>query len=347
MLRRYYDLTTCTCAISAAAPVHEAMDHYLEPFRVFRVDCPDIELVVRGDADAVASVRASLSGVAADVLRRSHPDQRYQVWITDSEHEVLLPERTPDHVVTTTSNSLAVTADRERTAATIGVRIVRQLIMRGAEVCGGRAVHAGAVELNGEGVLVGGQPGAGKTSVLTRLVEDHGARSVANDRTVLVPSRDGSWIAAGVPLAWRFTPEGVNGSPRLAEGARRRHRARGRELVDGKVELTPREVSRILGRGAVGATEVKRVIVLVRLPGETPGAPDAAFLQRRLDFGAVDYFADDWLGIRHRLGARVLRSTNVPGWWANVAASVPVQVLTWTHPGELPRVAEAIAGVRR
>lgn len=124
---------------------------------------------------------------------------------------------TPNHVITVKGNRVLVTAELRQVAATIGVRIVRQLIMRGGEARGGQAVHAGAVDINGDGVLVGGHPGAGKTSVMTRLVEDHGARYIANDRTVLIPADTDSWCAVGVPLAWRFTPESINGSPRLAD----------------------------------------------------------------------------------------------------------------------------------
>lgn len=346
MTVRHYDLTTCTCAVRATDPVHETMAHYLSAYQVSAVNRPDFELALSDDADAVVSIRDSLASMRPDAIRVSHPEQRYRVWTTDSQHEVLLPERTPDHVITTTRNRYAVTADRERTAATIGVRIIRQLIMRGGEAHDGRAVHAGAVDMNGDGVLVGGHPGAGKTSVLTRLVEDHRARAVANDRTVLAPSGDRSWRATGVPLAWRFTPEGVNGSPRLAEGARRRYSERGNGLMDGKMELTPLEVSRMLGSPTVATTRVTRVVVLVRLPDDTPGIPDAAFLQRRLDFGVADFFAEDWLGIRSRIGAPTTGHVNSSAWWGKVAATLPVEVLTWTSPTELSRVAAAVAGVR-
>ncbi|WP_242606316.1 hypothetical protein [Protofrankia symbiont of Coriaria ruscifolia] len=173
------------------------------------------------------------------------------------------------------------------------------------------------------------------------------ARPVANDRTVLTPSNDGGWLATGVPLAWRFTPEGVNGSPRLAEGIRSRYPERGLGLTDGKVELTPLEVSRILGQPAVATTRVTRVVVLIRLPDDMPETPNAALLQQRLDFGPADFFAEDWLGLRSRLGAPPAEQAATHNWWDKVAATVPVEVLTWTNPTELARVAATIAGERQ
>ncbi|MGH3763123.1 hypothetical protein [Actinophytocola sp.] len=348
MTIRFYDLTTCTCSVTADDLVHETMAHYLSAHQVSKVDHPDVELDLCADADAVTSVRASLTNMPPDAIRRSHPEQRYLVWTTGTHHEILLPERTTDHVITTTTNRVGVTADRIRTAATIGIRIVRQLIMRGGEARDGRAVHAGAIDIDGAGVLVGGHPGAGKTSVLTRLVEDHGARSVANDRTVLAPSGDGSWMAAGVPLAWRFTPEGVDGSPRLAASVRSRRLARGHGLVDGKVELTPLEISRILDRPVIASTQVTRVVILVRSPDGAPRTPDPVFLRERLDFGEADFFAEDWLDLRSRLDAPpATERSNVHDWWAKVASAVPIKVLTWANPTELARVAAAVAGAPR
>lgn len=347
MSTRIYDLTTCACAVTASEAVHHAMAHYLSAYQKSEVDKPVIEVAVKGDATSVANTVGSLTDRRPDAIRRSHLDQRYRVWTTSPRNEVLLPERTPNHVIRTSGNRISVTADQESIGATIAVRIVRQVIMRAGESRHGRAVHAGVVEINGRGVLVGGRSGAGKTSVLTRLVEHHGAHPIANDRTMLIPSQAGPWLAAGVPLAWRFTPEGLDGSSRLANGLRNRGSVRGRDLVDGKAEFTPLEISQIFNRTAVPATHVDRIIVLVNLLDDVPGTPDTAFLRNRLDFGRSDFFAEDWLGIRNRLSAPDERCTSLHSWWGRVAATVPVGVLTWTSPTELSRVAADAAGVRR
>jgi hypothetical protein len=243
-------------------------------------------------------------------------------------------------------NHITVSSERETVAATIGVRVVRQLIMRGGEARGGRAIHAGAVAVNGHGVLIGGQPGAGKTSVLTRLVEDHGAAVLSNDRTVLFLDGAGTWRAVGVPLAWRFTPEGIGGSPRLSEALAHRTPRRGRGLIDGKVELTPLEISQILASPTTPTIPITRLVVLMRSPDMRPETPDARFLRSHLDFGEADFFADDWLSIRQCLPKATEHQANPDAWWT-MLAGLPMQVICWHDPAELAQVAEAVARGQR
>lgn len=341
MNSRAYDLVTCTCSVTASEPVHTMMTHYLSAFQVPQRNGADVALTL--GYDRVARALRSVSDTSPSEVRTSHPDQPYQVWATD-DCEVLIPEREPDHVITVRGHHITVSTEREHVAATIGVRVVRQLIMRGGEAHGGRAVHAGAVAVNGHGVLVGGQPGAGKTSVLTRLVEDHGATALSNDRTVLFPDDATTWRAVGVPLAWRFTPEGIGGSPRLTETLERRTPRRGRGLIDGKVELTPLEISQILTSPTTSTIPITRVVVLMRSPDEQPPAtPDARFLRHHLDFGAADFFAHDWLSIRPSLPKTTVAQVDPEPWWAKLAG-LPTQVVTWNDPAELVRVAAAVAG---
>jgi hypothetical protein len=342
MTVRLLDLAACTCAVSAPDPVHDAMLPYVQPYLVPALDHPDVVVTVECDAAAVSQIRRALVGRIPTATRTSHPQQRYHVW-TGLDQEVLLPEHAPNHAITTTDDHIVLTADRSQVAATVGVRIIRQLIMRGGETADGRCVHAGAVDLDGEGVLIGGHPGAGKTSVLTHLVERHGARPVANDRTVLVPAGDRSWRAVGVPLAWRFTPEGIGGSPALSAVLADREPSRGRHLVDGKVELTPLEVSHALSRRTLSATHLTRIVVLLRSADRTPTTPDASFVRRHLDFGADDFFAEDWLSIRPRLaGQRENHWPVAESSWNAVASTVPIQVLSWADPAELPALAAAV-----
>ncbi|MGH3607027.1 MAG: hypothetical protein ACRDRD_02915 [Pseudonocardiaceae bacterium] len=320
------------------------MGHYLNAFLMPEPTDVDVELFLNHDPAAVTAVARSLADSPPAEVRSSHPDQRYQVW-TAENHHILVPERGQDHAITVRGNRISVTAEQEHVAATIGVRVVRQLIMRAGEAHGGRAIHAGAVALNGHGVLVGGHPGAGKTSILTRLVEDHSAAPVSNDRTVLVPSGGDAWRAVGVPLAWRFTPEGIDGSPRLADALANRTLSRGSSLTDGKVELTPLEVSQVLDSPATPTVHITRSVVLSRLlAGHPQRPPETRFLRRHLDFGVADFFADDWLGIRPQLAQSAeLTQVDAQAWWTRLAATLPVQAISWTDPAELARVAAAVA----
>lgn len=339
---RLLDLVTCTCSVIAPEAVHAAMRHYVYPYLVPALGQPDVVLAVGCDVNAVADARHSLDSMKHTTTRLSHPDQRYHVWTTD-EQQVLLPEQVPNHVISTTGDHVFLTAEQPPVAATVGTRVVRQLIMRGGEARGGRCVHAGVLDIDGEGVLIGGHRGAGKTSVLTHLIECHDARPIANDRTVLVLEDSHSWRAVGVPLAWRFTQDGIGGSATLAAALTDFEPSRGQYLVDGKVELTPWEISRLFDRPALPSTRVTRIVILVRGQDDPPAKPDAAFVRQHLDFGDADFFTEDWLGIRpHLTGHRNQPSVGSEGLWRPLAAMLPVQVLSWTDPAELSPIAAAV-----
>ncbi|GAA5126082.1 hypothetical protein [Haloechinothrix salitolerans] len=341
MSTRLLNLGPCTCSVVAPEPVHEAMRHYVSPFLVPTLDGePDITVSISCDSAAVADARRSLADQPATALRTSHPDQRYRAWITEG-HEVLLPEYAPDHVITATPDLLVIAAEQPRVAASIGTRVVRQLLMRGGEIQAGRCVHAAAVDIDGHGVLIGGHPGSGKTTVLTHLIEDHGAHPVANDRAVLIPRRGRQWQAIGVPLAWRFTPEGIGGSPTLANALTDFEPVRGRHLVDGKIELTPWEVSRLVGRPTLPITEIQRIVILTRSPSTPVMNPDSGFVQQHLDFSVEDFFAEDWLNLRPRLARNAEVSARDSEFWLRLAETMPVLALAWTDPSELPDVAAA------
>lgn len=340
MNARLLDLRTCICAVIASEAVHDAMSHYVSPFLVSTLGRePDITVSVDCDAAAVADARRSLANKPATTVRTSHPDQRYRVWIAEGR-EVLLPEREPDHVITATPDLLVIAAEQPRAAASVGTRVVRQLLMRGGEVQKGRCVHAAAVDIDGHGVLIGGHPGSGKTTVLTHLIEDHGARPVSNDRTMLIPADHQRWHAISVPLAWRFAPEGIGGSPTLAAAFTDFEPSRGRHLIDGKIELTPWEISSLLDRPTVPITELQHVVILTRSPTPPVTKPDMEFLRQHLDFGTEDFFAEDWLNVRSHITRDNPRSLiDTDSLWFRLAETLPVVALSWTDPAELPHVA--------
>lgn len=340
---RLLDLLTCTCSVGASEPVHNVMRHYTSPYAVATLDRePDTSISVGCDAAAVDEARRSAASQPPTAVRTSHPDQRYRVWTTSGQ-QTLLPEHAPDHVITTKRDHVVVTAEQPEVAARVATRVLRQLIMRGGEVRGGRCVHAATVDIDGRGVLIGGRSGSGKTSVLTHLIESHAARPVANDRTMLMPGDGRGWQAVGVPLAWRFTPEGIGGSPTLAAALASFEPSRGRHLVDGKIELTPGEVSDLLDCPTVAVTKVKRIVILIRSHGSPLVQLRAAFVRQHLDFGTADLFAEDWLNLRPRLAGHQARpSASGDGLWSSVAEELPVLVLSWTDPAELPYVAASI-----
>lgn len=337
---RFLDLGTYVCRLNASEEIHTAMHHYVSPFLVPADDRePHMTVTVGRDPATVAEARTSLAEHPPTTVRTSHPDQRYQIWITE-DREILLPGNNADHVIIRTSELVLIAAEHARVAAIVGTRAVRQLVMRGGEVRGGRCVHAAAVDIDGHGVLIAGHSGSGKTTVLTHLIEDHGARPVSNDRTVLIPTCTRQWNATGVPLAARFTPEGISGSPTLTTALKCYEPIRGRRLVDGKIELTPWEISTLFNRPIVPVTEVGQLVILTRSSQAPAAEADGDFLRGHLDFGAEDFFADDWLTLRPHL-SNALPGSNigVHGFWGRLTWTVPVLPVAWTDPAELPVIA--------
>lgn len=337
---RFLDLGTCVCRLSASEEIQAAMRHYVSPFLVSAGDHePHLTVSVVRDAATVAQARQSLADHPPTTVRTSHPEQRYRVWITE-DREILLPEHASNHVIIRTPGIVLVAAERARVAATIGIRVVRQLVMRGGEVRGGRCVHAAAVDIDGRGLLIAGHPGSGKTTALTHLIEDHGARPVSNDRTALIPTGTGRWHAIGVPLAARFTPEGIGGSPTLTAALNHFEPSRGRHLVDGKIELTPWELATLFNRSTAPVTEVAQLVILTRSAQVSAGERDGDFVRHHLDFGTEDFFADDWLNLRSHF-SEALPDAQSAGddLWERLAETVPVLPLAWTDPAELPRIA--------
>jgi hypothetical protein len=337
------DLVTCTCAVTAPDAAWSRMQHFVAPFVVTTLPVrPDIALTVLADGPAVAELRCSIRSQMPLTSRSSHPEQRYSVWQSgDGSREVLLPEGATDHAITIRRNHLTVCAESPSIAARIAVRVVRQLIMRGGEAQGGRSIHAGAVNLDGRGVLVAGRSGAGKTSVLTHLIEHYQARPVSNDRSAVVRSSDQSWRAVGVPLAWRYTPEGVNGSIALSSGLAQLSPVRGTNLIDRKIEITPYEVSRLLDVPFLPAVEISQLVILMRSTVERSRRVDAVSLKEYVEFGDADFFAEDWLNIRPALKKEGWLQDS-DKWWSEFSAAIPIRVLSWAHVNEMPGLASII-----
>lgn len=339
MTAQLLDLAGCRCAVIASNAVADRMRTYLAPFVIARtVRQPDVTVTIGCDSHAIDVARRLFTARQPISCRTAHPGNRYLVWTVD-DHEILLPEWTYDHMIDTVPGSIAVTGDDCDIAAKIGTRVIRQLLMRGIENrCDGVDVHAGSVLAGDAGVLIGGKPGSGKTTMLTTLLERHAA-PIAGDRTMVTPNGQ-SWQATAVPLAWRFTPQGLAGSRPLAQALPRMTPARGPALVDGKVELTPEEVGQVFGRAPAPSAAIGHIVVVARTAEPAPALIDGWHLRRHLDFGREDALATDWLNLFPHNDEQ--SRANESHWWAALASSVPVLALTWTDPAQLPELADTI-----
>ncbi|MEW2581332.1 hypothetical protein [Streptomyces syringium] len=81
------------------------------------------------------------------------------------------------------------------------MRIIRESVLRCAETRGWAAFHAAATAVEGQGVLIAGPSGAGKTTVATALATHYGADLIASDRAVVT---DQAAMVVGVPLSVRI-----------------------------------------------------------------------------------------------------------------------------------------------
>lgn len=322
------------CDLLAPAAVLRILTDYLSPLVAARVHAPLLTVEARVAPGAGEAVRPRATALGS---RLSHPTHRYTAWQTDGD--VTLLPATDDHIVRVHGTTVTVEADNAMIAARVTLRVVRQFILRGAEARGGLHAHAAVLVSNSGGVLVAGRSGAGKTTVMTSLVERHGWAPVANDRAVLLPDLAG-WLAVGVPLAWRYTPEGAQGSERLRSALRGEPPLRrGDGLVDGKMEFTPHEACTYLRRKLAAATLVSRIVILGR--AEHGAMDHNEGLASILGFGTDDPFVEDWIALRDMLGFTPPRQ--VADTWRALGAAVPVEVHTWTDPTELAGIADVVA----
>jgi len=73
---------------------------------------------------------------------------------------------------------------------------------------GGGRVHGTCVAIDGVGVLIRGEPGAGKSDLALRLI-DAGARLVADDQVLLAPARGQLRATAPATLQGRMEVRGL------------------------------------------------------------------------------------------------------------------------------------------
>ncbi|MEL7150994.1 MAG: HPr kinase/phosphatase C-terminal domain-containing protein [Pseudomonadota bacterium] len=71
-----------------------------------------------------------------------------------------------------------------------------------------QTLHASAVAFDGQGVLLTGPSGSGKSSLALELIA-FGGVLVADDQVVLEPRSDGVWLVAPEPLEHRVEARGV------------------------------------------------------------------------------------------------------------------------------------------
>ena len=85
------------------------------------------------------------------------------------------------------------------------LRVVRELAMEEAVVENGVFLHAAAFERDGVAYVIAGPKNAGKTTLLIHALTNGGARFLANDRVLLLPSPKG-YAVRGMPTLVSIRP---------------------------------------------------------------------------------------------------------------------------------------------
>ena len=225
------------------------------------------------------------------------------------------------------------------------MRVVRELAMAGVRRTGGLLLHAAAVALAEQVMVIAGPKQAGKTTLLVHILGQSPARFVANDRVVVSGPGPGA-TARGLPTIVKLRRETADWFPGLRDrllASPFHHRrtlaeARGRAAgvtataPDGYWSLSPAQFCALLGVDAIPSGRLGAALFprMTRRPGtlalralrpeETEAAlADSEFPSHR-DGGPGSAGVDPWTG-----GAAPLADdpASARRRWREVANSVP------------------------
>ena len=135
--------------------------------------------------------------------------------------------------------------------------LIREPIIAKYIDLGYKGIHASSCTINEKGVVIPGIKGAGKTSLLTHLLEN-GARYIGND-FVLYKKDNESVNLKAIPQAVRYTEETINANEVLSNYYKKFGFGK---LIDGKVEFQPSLFDRIYLNHCLSSTSKLELVVL-------------------------------------------------------------------------------------
>ena len=206
---------------------------------------------------------------------------RYPLWrsesgtaVYDEQSGVLYHVRHPEREVT------LLAREGSEWVRTPLMRVVRELAMNHSRRDGRLFLHAAAVAVGDDGVVVTGEKSAGKTTLLVHLLRESGAAYLSNDR-VLVSLDSSPPVLRGMPTVVTVRPGTVDLLPgfgrSLAESSfghrwtieETRTPRPVRRLKEGKFGLTPAQFRALVGTPAAAACRARAVVFprVTNLPG--------------------------------------------------------------------------------
>lgn len=278
--------------------------------------CPHFELISRPPADRRVVLTAQRDRY--DALREAGPARNgTRVGCFAFDNKLLeLPEWTSlgdDRVIFDDKFDCFYCIDTDGAAVTVLqrqdrlqgriplMRVVREWAMHRALRSGGLVLHASALAIEDQAIVITGPKKAGKTTLLVRALALAETAYLSNDRVVVSPG-DTDLLAVGMPTITTIRGSALAFLPRLADRLRSSHFHHYRTLAeaagtaktirpwsDGRFGLTPTQFCRLVDTPSARSGRLRALLVprITAQPGDIELVPASPTMARKLLTDAV------------------------------------------------------------
>jgi|GEM_PF-5008971 len=213
-------------------------------------------------SDGIGGEPVVLHDFGPDTVAGTRSEQHPGVFVDADGQLVIVDAATRRIIIAGRYRAGSLYPHREAALTGIAHEIVRHLLRLRLEYQGGLVVHASAVSLQEEAVLIVGDKRAGKSTLSTALLLHGDADYLAGDRVFVWPLADRSgWLAAGWPTALRLNPGTVSifaGLRAVADAARHAPAA----PAGRKLHIWPADIPGVLARPVRRSAVVTTVLFL-------------------------------------------------------------------------------------
>ncbi|MGE7983652.1 hypothetical protein [Solibacillus sp. NPDC093137] len=193
--------------------------------------------------------------------------------VYDKQYLFRAKETVNDYILIRDKNTVLLIFKKNNLNTLIPLRIIREILLRSLENKMEIFFHASAIEFKGSGIIITGDSGAGKTSLMTHFVANSDAAFLANDRVIITKSNE--LIIKQFPLPIRLglgTAKQYNELIKAEKFQRKQDSSMEKALKDlpieepyyenvGKLELTPKEFSNLFNSNFKDTAKLKLIII--------------------------------------------------------------------------------------